>query len=78
MYFANLFHHFFRGIGRMRLLLITTLAGSAARILISWILIKPLGIYGYYIGWVFAWLVDAAVGAGLYFFGSWRKELMGE
>lgn len=76
--FANLFHHFFRGIGRMRLLLITTLAGSAARILISWILIKPLGIYGYYIGWVFAWLVDAAVGAGLYFFGSWRKELTGE
>lgn len=76
--FANLFHHFFRGIGRMRLLLITTVAGSVARIILSWLLIKPFGIYGYYMGWVFSWLVDAAVGTGLYFFGAWRKELLPE
>lgn len=74
--FANLFHNFFRGIGRMKALLIMTFAGSAARILISWLLIGPFGIYGYYVGWVMAWVFDAAVGAGLYFFGSWRKKLL--
>lgn len=73
--FANLFHNFFRGIGKMRLLLATTVTGSIARIIISALLIGPLGIYGYYVGWVLYWFVDAAVGAGLYFFGSWRKEI---
>lgn len=76
--FANLFHNFFRGIGRMKALLITTLAGSAARIVISWILIQFYGIYGYYVGWVFMWIADAAVGAGIYFFGKWRKQLRSE
>ena len=73
--FANLFHNFFRGIGRMKALLIMTFAGSAARILISWLLIGPFGIYGYYAGWMMAWLFDAAVGAGIYFFGNWKKTL---
>ena len=72
--FANLFHNFFRGIGRMKALLIMTFAGSAARILISWLLIRPFGIYGYYVGWVMSWVFDAAVGAGIYFFGKWRKQ----
>lgn len=73
--FANLFHNFFRGIGRMKALLITTIAGSLARIIISGILIGPFGIYGYYAGWVLSWVFDAVVGAGIYFFGSWRKQL---
>ena len=74
--FANLFHNFFRGIGRMRALLITTIAGSIAQIIISAILIVPFGIYGYYAGWVLSWIADGAVGAGIYFFGSWRKALI--
>lgn len=76
--FANLFHNFFRGIGRMRALLITTIAGSVARIIISAILIGPFGIYGYYAGWVLSWIADGAVGAGIYFFGSWRKTSVRE
>lgn len=74
--FANLFHNFFRGIGRMRALLITTIAGSVARIIISAILIVPFGIYGYYAGWVLSWVADGIVGIGIYFFGSWRKALI--
>jgi len=73
--FANLFHNFFRGMGKMRALFIATFAGTVARVIVSWILIKPYGIYGYYAGWVFAWIFDAAVGAGIYFLGSWRKML---
>lgn len=74
--FANLFHNFFRGIGKMKLLLATTISGSVARILISALLIGPFGIYGYYAGWVLSWVLDAAVGAGLYFFGSWKSQLV--
>ena len=71
--FANLYHNFFRGIGMMRALLITTIAGSVIRIVISALLIGPFGIYGYYAGWVMSWVLDAIVGAGIYYFGSWRK-----
>lgn len=73
--FANLFHNFFRGIGRMKALLITTISGSEARIIISWLLIGPFGIYGYYAGWILSWVFDAVVGTAIYFFGSWRKQL---
>lgn len=76
--FANLYHNFFRGIGRMRALLITTIAGSVARIIISALLIGPYGLYGFYAGWVLSWIADGAVGAGIYFFGSWRRTLTSE
>lgn len=72
---ANMFHNFFRGIGHMKALLITSIASSVARITISWILIKPLGIYGYYIGWVMSWLFDGLAGIIIYRFGKWRKIL---
>ena len=73
--FANLFHNFFRGMGKMRALFITTLAGTVARVIVSGLLIGPYGVYGYYAGWGFAWVFDAAVGAGIYFFGNWKKQL---
>ena len=72
---ANLYHNFFRGIGHMKALLITTIVGSAARIILSWGLIAPLGIYGYYAGWVLSWLTDGAAGVIIYFFGKWRKSI---
>lgn len=72
---ANMFHHFFRGIGQMKALLITTLVGSVARIIIGWILIPYWGIYGYYVGWVMSWVLDGAVGLLIYFFGKWKKRL---
>lgn len=72
---ANMFHHFFRGIGHMKALLITTVTGSIARIIISWLFIPIIGIYGYYIGWVVSWLFDGFAGVIIYFFGKWRKEI---
>jgi putative MATE family efflux protein len=72
---ANLFHNFFRGMGRMKALLIMTIAGAGIRILVSSLLIGRYGIYGYYAGWMCSWLLDAAVGLGLYFFGNWKKQL---
>lgn len=72
---ANLYHNFFRGIGHMKALLITTIVGSFARIILSWVLIAPLGIYGYYAGWVLSWLTDGAAGVIIYFFGKWRKSI---
>ncbi|MBE5867662.1 MAG: hypothetical protein E7293_01680 [Lachnospiraceae bacterium] len=70
--FANLFHNFFRGIARMKALLIATVAGSLARIVISLLLIGPLGIHGIYVGWVMSWVFDAGVGVYLYLRGKWR------
>ena len=72
---ANLFHNFFRGMGRMKALLIMTIAGAVIRILISALLIGRYGIYGYYAGWMSSWLLDASVGVFLYFFGNWKKQL---
>lgn len=72
---ANLFHHFFRGIGRMMPLLIATAIGSLARIVISSLLIVPFGIYGYYAGWVLSWVFDGLAGILFYRFGKWRRIL---
>ena len=72
---ANLFHNFFRGMGKMKALLTMTIAGAAIRILVSSLLIGPWGIYGYYVGWLMSWFFDAAAGAIMYFFGKWKKEL---
>ena len=57
----------------MTSLLITTLVGSGARLIISWFLIVPFGIYGYYAGWVLSWLLDGLTGVVIYKFGKWRK-----
>ena len=64
---ANLYHNYFRGIGNMAALLMTSLSGSIARIIMSLILIPACGIYGYYAGWIISWLFDAIVGAAIYF-----------
>lgn len=69
---ANLFHNFFRGIGYMKALVIATLSGTLSRIIISYFLIKPFGVYGYYIGWAASWIFDSAAGLILYLFGKWR------
>jgi len=56
----------------MKALLIATVAGSLARIVISLLLIGPLGIHGIYVGWVMSWVFDAGVGVYLYLRGKWR------
>ena len=70
---ANLYHSFFRGIGDMKALFVTTLSGSVARIIVGKMLILPFGIYGYYAGWVLSWIIDGLVGILIYRFGGWRK-----
>ena len=75
---ANLFHHFLRGIGHMRALLVTTLAGSVGRLVVSWILVPTMGLYGYYAAWVAAWVFDGAAGLIIYLKGNWRKKLEAE
>lgn len=72
---ANLFHHFLRGIGHMKALLITTVAGSVGRLLVSFILVPTMGLYGYYAAWVAAWVFDGATGLIIYLKGNWRKRL---
>ncbi len=57
---ANLFHHFFRGVGYMKALLAAMIAGSIGRIIISWLLIPYMGLYGYYVAWIASWLFDGA------------------
>ncbi len=75
---ANLFHHFLRGIGHMKALLITTLAGSVGRLIVSWILVPTLGLYGYFAAWVAAWVFDGAAGLIIYLKGNWKKRLEAE
>lgn len=71
---ANLFHHFFRGIANMRVLVTATLAGSLSQIVVSIILTQHLGMHGFYIGWASSWVVDALIGAGVFFFGRWHER----
>lgn len=55
----NLFHNFFRGVGAMRLLLISTILGSVIRILFGFVLGNIYGLEGVYLGWVISWIGEA-------------------
>lgn len=55
----NLFHSFFRGVGAMRLLLISTVLGSGVRILAGAVLGGIMGMNGIYLGWVISWVAEA-------------------
>ncbi len=59
---ANLFHAFFRGLGSKSPLIVSTAAGTAVRILVSFILVSRLGMTGFFIGWVASWLADGVAG----------------
>ncbi len=58
---ANLFHAFFRGLGEKSPLLIATLVGSLARVIVTLIFIPSYKMLGMYIGWVASWVFDAIV-----------------
>lgn len=59
---ANLFHAFFRGLGSKAPLLVSTTAGTIARIAVSFLLISKMGMTGMFIGWVASWGADALAG----------------
>ena len=72
---ANLFHHFFRGIRKLKALVTATVVGSVARIILTVLLVDSIGIHGIYVGWVMSWLADGIVGVEVYFRGKWKEEL---
>lgn len=55
----NLFHSFFRGVGAMRLLLLSSVIGSVFRISSGVLLGSIYGLQGVYIGWVISWIGEA-------------------
>ncbi len=59
---ANLMHAFFRGLGEKAPLIFSTLAGSVARVAVSFMLIPKFNMIGMYIGWVASWIADALIG----------------
>ncbi len=71
----NQFHAFYRGIGQMKPLIISTFLGSFVRLLAGWILLKLFGMYGFYAGWALSWVADASYGAIIYFNGKWKRTL---
>ena len=55
----NLGHAFLRGMGSMKLLLISTVVGSIARVIATKLLAPSMGIEGVYWGLVISWAVEA-------------------
>lgn len=72
----NLFHSFFRGVKAMHLLVISTVFASAVRIAVSLPLTGALGLNGFYLGMVIAWMAEAVFVLVVYRLGLWiPKEL---
>jgi Na+-driven multidrug efflux pump len=72
----NLFHSFFRGVKAMHLLVIATVFASVVRIAVSIPLTSALGLNGFYIGMVTAWVAEAIFVLILYRLNVWvPKEL---
>ena len=55
----NLFHAFLRGMGAMKLLLLSTAVGSVAQIVATKLLAPAFGMEGVYLGLLFAWGTEA-------------------
>ena len=72
----NLFHSFFRGIAAMRLLLISTVLGSAVRLGTGFLFSAHLGLDGIFIGWVISWFAEALFMLFLYWFRFRNAELL--
>lgn len=72
---GNLFHSYFRGVGVMRALIVTTLSGSIARIVLTALLVDQYGMYGVFVGWVGSWIVDGGLGLLIYFTTNWPVML---
>ena len=72
---VNVFHSFFRGIGKARLLLVLTMIGSGAQIVFNILLIQRVDIWGVYLGWILSWVVETVAIIIIYYFGKWREML---
>ena len=69
---CNLFHGLYRGVKATGHLFLTTFLGTISRLLFSAALIPTMGMYGFYLGWVFSWAAEALVSTFLFFLGKWN------
>lgn len=74
----NLFHSLYRGVGAMRLLLISTGIGGLTRIAASLWLTPRFGMDGFYAGWAISWGAEAVFCAVVYFTGNWIPRWLRE
>lgn len=73
--FVNVFHSFFKGIGKAKLLLVLTVIGSVSQAVFGVIFMNYYGVYGIYIGWALAWLLEGTLIGIMYFNGRWEKDV---
>lgn len=69
----NLFHSFYRGIARMKMLIFLTSVCSVVRIAASFVLSQYFGIHGIFAGWVIAWMAEATTAFCTYKSGTWKS-----
>lgn len=69
---CNLFHGLFRGVKAMGHLFGCTMLASLVRYVASALLIKPLGMEGFYLGWVISWFIEAVLVIVLFYIGKWK------
>lgn len=67
----NLFHHLYRGVKKMGLLLLSTGFASLVRIAVGFILTPFFGMEGFYVAWAASWVLEALLNLLVYLFGLW-------
>lgn len=72
---CNLFHGLFRGVKATGHLFVSTALGACVRYVASALLIKPLGMEGFYLGWVISWIAEALFVLVLFFVGKWKPNV---
>lgn len=70
----NLFHAYFRGIGEMKFLFISTLIGSVSRIAASFILVEYFEMYGVFAGWALSWGTELIITLFVFFISFSNTE----
>lgn len=68
----NNFHNLYRGVGKMRLLMLSTGVGAIVRIATTLTLINAHGMYGFYISWIISWAAEAVLSLILFLSGKWK------
>lgn len=71
----NLFHGFMRGVGAMHIMLIACIIATVSQVGLSFLLSKPLGMNGIYLGWALAWGIEAVFNILVYLSNKWKKSL---
>ncbi len=71
----NLMHCFFRGMGALGTLILSTAFGSAVRMLLTFLLVPAMHIDGIFLGWAAGWVAEAVLCFFIYLF-RYRNEKM--